>query len=380
MNRIFVLVFVLSKLGAQVTYTWTGANSNNFSNLGNWSPTATLVPGSILGDDVVFDGTSSVTCNLDVNITVHDFLIKSSYLGTIDAQSSLPTITNSFIQNGGTFIATSLNMDVSGNTFSITGGTFTHNGGDVTIYVGIGLTWVIAGSPIFNNLFIMKSTGSNTTERIINFGSCSAINLILDGSAAPYSYMGNVDILSGLTMLGTSTGTPTTNSGTFTFSGAGPLAITGAGAAARNKLPNIVVNTTGSISITGHVNIQGNWTGTQGTLTIGSSTENFYGTSVSINGTASAFDNIGIQPGASVSFPTAEVKVGRSLINSGSVSFASTGAIGLNGPSVQTVSLTTATLAAINGYNTGSARAVTLVGAINILDSISAQTNVTFNT
>lgn len=170
-----------------------------------------------------------------------------------------------------------------------------------------------------------------------------------------------------------------TNNATFIFDGPSATII-GATGPDMNWLPNMQFNLTGNYSISGYLNVMGNWDASQGSLTIGSSTTNFYGTSAAVSGTAVAFDNIGIQPGASVTFPTSEVQVGRSFINSGTVSFPSTGAIALNGPAAQTVSLTTATLAAINAYNTGSTRAVTLAGAINVLDSISAQTNVTLNT
>jgi len=382
MKKIYILGiaffgFIGSSFG-QTSYTWASSGSTSFSTTTNWSPNGS--PGPI--DDVIFNGSSVVNCNLDVSIDVNSISITSAYTGTIDGLANGHLIETSFSQAGGTFKCSSGNIDMVGALFSSTGGTFLHNSGDITFYPNTVSTFSIIGSITFNNLNISTTAPGNSTERFMNFGTCSANNLILAGGVKPYSYLGNVTILSSLTISGSNTGTPSTNSGTLTFSGAGPISITGAGAAARNKLPNLVFNTSGNISMSGHVNVQGNWTGTQGTLTVGSSTENFYGTSAAISGTAAAFDNLAIQSGASVSLPSnTEVKIGATLSNSGTLTFQTTSSLGFNGSGSQSTSaLGGVTLAGINCYNTGSGRSVTLSGAIIVLDSIKAQTNVTLNT
>ena len=377
MKKIFILSLMFftftCKNFAQTSYTWTGGTSS-FTTPTNWSPNGT--PGSI--DDVIFNGTSSANCNFDADVSINNITITSGYGGTIDALATLPTINSNFSQAGGTFISTSANMDVLGN-ISFTGGTFTHNSGDVTIYVGIGSTWSITGAITFNNLSISTTAGNTGTERIINFGGCSANNLFLDGSSRLYSYQGSISILNDLTISGTNTGNPTSNSGTFTFSGAGPISIAGASAATRNKLPNLVFNTSGTISMSGHINLQGNWTGTQGTLTVGSSTENFYGTSAAISGTAAAFDNLVIQTGANVTMPSnAEVTVGGTLTRTGTLTFPSTCVLGLNGTGAQSLSGGSLTLGGIHIH--GGSRTVTLGTGLIVLDSVKVDDNVTFAT
>ena len=375
LTLLIAIFFIQNASYAQTTYTWTGGTSS-FTTSTNWSPNGTPGP----SDDVVFDGTSGANCNFDADISVNNIIITSAYTGTVNALATLPTINSNFSQAGGTFISTSGNMDVLGN-ISFTGGTFTHNSGDITVTVGIGSTWLIAGAMTFNNLNISFSAGNPGTERIISFGGCSANNLFLDGSTRLYSYQGSISILGSLTVLGSNTGIPTANTGTFTFSGAGPISISGASTASRNKLPSLVFNTSGTISMSNHINLQGNWTGTQGTLTVGSSTQNFYGSSAAISGTAAAFDNLNIQSGAVVSMPSnAEVKIGGSLTRTGTLNFQTTTALGLNAPGVtgQTISGTGFTLAGIKAYGSGSARNVTISTPISILDSIKVGANVTF--
>ncbi len=377
MKKIFILGVALFSFVAdnfaQTTYTWTGGTSS-FTTATNWSPNGT--PGSV--DDVVFDGTSSANCSFDADISINSISITSAYTGTINALATLPTINSNFSQAGGTFISTSANMDVLGN-ISFTGGTFQHNSGDVTVYVGIGSTWSISGALTFNNLNISTTAGNTGTERIVSFGGgCLVNNLFLVGSTRLYSYQGNVNILSSLTVSGSNTGNPTSNTGSFTFSGAGPITITGASAVARNKLPNLVFNTSGNYSMSSQINVQGNWTGTQGTLVIGTSSVNLYGSSATIGGATSAFDNLVTQTGASVTFPSsAEVFIGKSVnFSSGSVTFPSTSTLSFNGTTAQGIT-GSFTAGSIHVY-TGGGRTVTLNSAVTLIDALIVDASTTF--
>ena len=388
MKRIFILAFiVLINAGnyfSQTTFTWTGSGTtDNFSDLGNWAPTTTVTPGS--SDDVIFNGTSTRSCNLNVDINVNNFSINSGYTGTINALSSLPTVNGSFSQADGTFISTNdvTTGFVIGNDMSLTGGTFTHNNGLVDFFVDAANgTTSISGTLVFSQLNI-TANGTSSSDRNVAFGTSTCSVLNLNGLNRLFNYQGNISILSDLNITGTSTGNPSTNTAVFTFSGAGPISIsglTGSNASSRHKLSSFVFNTSGNITLTGHINLTGNWTGTQGTLTAGTSTVNMYGSTAALSGTAVAFSNLNIQSTGAVTMPTGEIRIGGNLVKTGTLTLQSTSAIGLDGSGAQAIDLSGATLGAINGYNTGSSRAITLSGTIIVLDSIAAQTNVTLNT
>ena len=65
---IFVFLFLLTPvLASAATITWSGGGAdNNWNTALNWSGGS--VPGS--GDNVIFDGTSTKNCTINVNISV----------------------------------------------------------------------------------------------------------------------------------------------------------------------------------------------------------------------------------------------------------------------------------------------------------------------
>ncbi|WP_317898612.1 hypothetical protein [Aurantibacillus circumpalustris] len=379
MKRIIILSAVLfgfaENYHGQVSYTWASTGSTSYSTAANWSPNGNPGP----GDAIIFNSTSTINCDLDDDMDVGSVSINAGYSGKVDGFSGSHLVRGDFSQSAGTFSSSSSDLTITGS-ISFTGGTFDHNGGLVTLRVNDLIATTISGSITFNDLTI-SDIGVGSPQRTVDFGTSTTVNnLNLNGSGGRFGYLGSVNILSSLVIGGTNTGNPSPNSGTFTFSGAGPISITGATNATRNKLPNLVFNTSGNITITGNINIQGNWTGTQGTLNAGSSTVNMYGSSATITGTAAAFSNLTIQTGASVTMPASEVKIGGSLTRTGTLTFQTTSSLGFNGSGAQSISLGGVTLAGITAYNTGSSRAVTLSGAITVLDSIKAETNTTLNT
>lgn len=373
-TQALLIVFSLvafAQFTAQTTYTWTGGTSSSFTTSTNWSPNGT--PSG--GDNVVIDG--NVNCTVDDNIAINDVSILSTYTGTFDCSNLTVFLNGDLDIAGGTFISTSADLEIVGN-LAFSGGTFSPNGGNVVMYLSPGITSSITGNITFNQLTINHSTGALSTQRSINLGTCTATDVILTGSA-PFNYQGSINILGSLTIGGTNTAALSTNTGTFVFSGAGPISISGASSNTRNRLPNIQVNTTGTISATGNINVMGNWVGSQGTWTQGTSNVNFSGTSASISGTASAFDNLVVLAGASVSFPSAqEVKVAGSITRTGTLTIPSDAILGLNGTGAQSLSGTTYTLGGLRVYSppTGS-RVVTLSTGVDILDFVQVQANCT---
>ncbi len=374
MRKALFIVFsllVMAPILAQTTYTWTGATNSSFTTTTNWSPNGT--PSG--GDDVIIDG--AVDCTVDDNIAIKNLSILSTYTGTFDCSTLSVFLNGNLDIAGGTFISTSIDLEIVGNV-SFTGGTFNPNGGNVIMYLSPGITSSVTGNITFNQLTVNHSTGALSTQRIINFGTCSTNDLLLTGSA-PFNYQGIINILSSLSIGATNTSALSSNTGTFVFSGAGPISITGASNNTRNRLPNIQVNTTGTISATGNVNVMGSWIGTQGTWNKGTSNENFSGSSVNISGSAAAFDNLVILSGASVSFPAGqEVKVAGSITRTGTLTIPSSGILGLNGNAGQSLSGSAYSLAGLRVYSPSSgSRTVTLSTTANITDFVELQTNCT---
>lgn len=93
-----ILVFVLltvfpTSLTYAVTKTWTnGGGDNLWSNSANWSPAG--VPGAL--DLVVFDGTSSANCIMDVSPAIKSLTAFAAYTGQILQGSATLTIENGF--------------------------------------------------------------------------------------------------------------------------------------------------------------------------------------------------------------------------------------------------------------------------------------------
>lgn len=385
---LFALLYVttLLNISAQNTYVWGGFINQNYSNLNNWqvsAATPTVLPSSI--DDLLFDATAQNDCVVDVTtVDVKNVTITSAFGNIVDSQSSDVLIRGNFSQAGGTFKAPDVNssggLDFKKPNISVTGGLFDNNLGITTLEVDpANGTAVIAGAITFNELSISALSGAG--QRNVDFGTTTTDILDLNYSTFPCAFQGSVTITNALNLSGGSTSALTSNSGTFTFSGAGPISINGISTSTKCRLPNIVINTSGTYAISNNFNVDGNWTAIQGTLTAGTSTVNMSGTAASVTGTAAAFDNLNIVSGAVVNLPAnAEVKIGKSKIGSGTLNFQTTTALGLNGTGAQTIPLSGVSLAAINAYGSASSRAVTLSGSINVLDSITAGTNVTLNT
>lgn len=382
MALLIAIFFIQNASFAQTTYTWNALVAGSASNGLNWLP---LTGPPANGDNVLFNGTSTADCTWDI-ATINSFSVLSGYTGNINMGSAGRIINGNLVINSGSVLATSGDLEFLGTGSSnfILGGTgiFNDNSSNVNVSVQSGQIFTFSGAIILNQLTIQ---GSSSTSREINFGSNLTVdNLIMDVGNKIHSYQGTIHIKNSLDMSNfgnvTYTTVPTNNTANFIFDGSSAL-IEGVINSTRGPLPNIEINTTGTYAFTGNVNVTGNWTGTQGTLTIGSSIVNMSGTSAAINGTAAAFDNLNIQSGAVVSMPSnAEVKIGGSLTRTGTLNFQSTTALGLNAPGTtgQTISGTGFTLAGIKAYGSGSARNVTISAPISVLDSIKIGADITF--
>ncbi len=372
----FALTVCLMSLNIQAQSTWTnGNNTNLFSDPLNWMPNG--VPGS--ADDVIFDGTSTANCTIDVDIQINDLTITAAYTGIIDGTTAQNRIiqTNNFSQAGGTFISTDDTYNVTGN-MTLTGGTFTHNNGIITIFINSGATISISGAFAFNDLTITHPTPvTGVVQRNLNFGtSASVVTLNLSGTNRLYSYQGNIAISGDLNVLGTSTANPTGNTGVFTLTGAGPLTITGTAGAGRNKLGNVTINTTGALTISSQISVQGTWLNTNiGSFTGTGSTVNFGGsaTTAITSGTTAAtkayFNNVSVLAASTLGITNGSfVDLAGNFTHTGTFN-SNTSLVQFTGGSAHTVN-GTATLTAFNAIEKSGAGGLTFGHATNVLDSI----------
>lgn len=453
--------------------TWTNGNLNGlWSDPGNWSTNA--VPTNV--DDVIFDGTSTANCDIDVSADVNNLSILTGYTGTItdlgngclvnndfvmddgtydagsasfdvvgfttitggtfDANASIVLFGNDavisggtlnsgsgsmdfngtvlqsggifngntasigvnstftisagtfngntssilfvgdFLQSGGTFNSTAATATVEASNITKTGGTFNHNSGTFIINSTISLqTITINGSFTFNVLEVIAGAGT-ASNRNLNFNaSVTTATLNLNASNKLFSYQGNINVTSALMINGTNTGSNVGNTGTITFSGAGPIAISGAGAAARNKLPNMTINTTGAVSITGHVNMQRQWTSTNiGSFTPGTSNVNFYGANGAISSTASNnafFDNVSIQSASTLNIAAgSHIDLNGSLTHNGVYNGGTSLLKFTNNTAGAQLVNGTATLTTINAIEKTGNGSLAFSHGTNLLDSI----------
>jgi hypothetical protein len=372
-KKLIAVAFVFaSAFGFSQTVTWTNGNGTNiFSDPLNWNTSTT----PISTDNVVFDGTSSANCTLDVDIDVNSMSINVGYGGIVDAASTNPIIETAFTQAAGTFKSTDQILTIGGNMTS-TGGTFSHMNGAVEIFINSGASIAMSGTWNFNSL-IISVTGLGSTQRTMDFGAggVTTASLTLNSTTKLYTYKGTVNITGDLSILGTNTGNPTGNTGVFNFTGAGPISITGTGAVARNKIANVTMNTTGAVSLTGHINMMGTWLSTNvGSFTSGSSNVNFYGASCAITGgitaaTTAYMDNVSIQSGATLGITNGTLlDMSGSFTHSGTFN-ANTSSVRFSGASAHSVA-GTATLTTFNGVAQTGAGSLSFSHATNILDSI----------
>ncbi len=314
----------------------TGVTQFNFSNAQNW--VGDVAP--VAGEDVVFDGTSSKNCIFNVAFATGNFSINSGYTGVISIGSANRTIGGNFVMNDGTFTSTLGQLNIGGN-FTLGGsGVFNHNNGTVFFLVNSSFSRIISGSPVFNNL-ILLDFGSGGTYTF-DFGNSTAASLTTDQSggtgSADWNFQGNITITSSLFLESINAVAPGANTGVFTFSGAGPITIdaaSGGVGAGANRLPNIVMNTSGTIDMLGDISVSGNWTHVDGQLTVGNgSTVHFYGSSATISD-SSRFESLSVESGASVTFPAGGTfKVAGDFNNSGTFSPPPTSCMLLNGDGV----------------------------------------------
>ncbi|MBA7511636.1 hypothetical protein ES705_03632 [subsurface metagenome] len=187
---------------------WVASSAGNWNDSDNWStssggdPPAT-VPSSV--NKAIFDGDGLGSCNIDIDASVTDVVIYSTYTATVSINTSQSlTTSSSFSIAGGTFTTNGELLEVgsytqTGGIFNAGGSTVTCNG-DFSVTVG---TFNAGSSTV-----IMDATSG--TWDLITEGTCAFNNLQIDAAGATIELEDDLDVDGNLTI---SAGTLDTKSG-----------------------------------------------------------------------------------------------------------------------------------------------------------------------
>ena len=180
-----------------LTPVWTGANSGNWSDPGNWTTYFDFAP-------VLFDDTASGATSVTVDLPVHP--------AGVTVNNSAKTY--SIASSGGNNIAGGSGLTKGGS------GTLTLSGGANTY---LGITTISGGTVSVSTL----TNGSSASD--IGSASSAAATLVLNGGALQYT--GGAVSINRLFTLGTSGGTiDASGSGALDLNNTGSIAYSGTGA------------------------------------------------------------------------------------------------------------------------------------------------------
>jgi hypothetical protein len=367
---LFSLLIVLTVKSQ--SYTWTnGGGDNDFENGANWSPTP-LFGYPSFGETAVFDGAvSNANCNI---LNPQDFTtlsMLSSYTGTLDASAVDLTLVSASLQ-GGTLLCPANILLVSGNLVKSASASFVCSPTSILQYdLSSSTLRTINGS--FNLNFLEILTSGSAGSRAINFsaGTSTCVTVSLNGGTYPMAYRGTINITNGLTIAGTSTSEATTNTGVFSFIGAGAKTITGTASPLQNRIASFNFNTTGSLSMSGNITAKTLWSVSNiGSFISGSSTVTMLGGTITGGSTSTSqarFDNLSTSTGSTTIFTGSSiVNLTGNLVNNGTIT-QNTSLLRLSGSGSQSISgASTTTLNALEVSNSGTK---TLSSAVQLLDS-----------
>ncbi len=319
-TRFFLLLALLafSNIAGAATYYWYGASNGNWGTSANWflgtggTGGAGAVP--LAGDNVIFDN-NSLSCAIDVNAVCNNLTVTAGFTNTINQNNGKTlSISGTSAWSGGTFSGGNKNITNTGaftvsgmaftstsgtlilkSSFTLSSGTFTHNSGTVTFdNHPLGGTFSITGTPTFYDLTVIGYYGTFTVNNSIvvadnltldatNGSLTAAIGTVagititvnatttLQGSSLLLLNTGTIIANGNFTDNNTSTGA-TYGTATIKFTGAGTQTFSSTGTAGQGELPNIIINATGTINLSGTISVGHNWTYTSGTISPGAST------------------------------------------------------------------------------------------------------------
>ena len=160
------------------TITWIAGSAGNWSSGINWS--GGVAPG--VSDDVVFDGTGTGNCTLDVNVSVISISVNSGYTGTLAGATYNVDLSGAFTASSGILDFGSGTWTVGGN-ISLVGASSFVTGTATVKAVGTGVSvWL----------------GNNSSKVVDTFEVASGAT----ASTPYYSYCNNLNVVGTLTTTG----------------------------------------------------------------------------------------------------------------------------------------------------------------------------------
>jgi len=195
-----VLFFLFASLLNAQTKIWNGNGASNLASLGsNWSPAGAPA----LGDDALFDGTSTNPCSIDYAMEVNNFQSNSNSTVVITLADGL-TVDKDFILSSGTFHAGSSTVTVSGNWTIGAGAVFdaqtsqvNFSGPNNCTLTGSTTFYSLASSGSLKNIFF--TAGSTTTvTNSLYFGPNVSLQSTAGGNSWYLIFTGNAVTLTTL--------------------------------------------------------------------------------------------------------------------------------------------------------------------------------------
>ncbi len=260
---------------------WAASGASNWNNTASWSrasggSTGASVPTST--HTVVFDGVNNKNgqANIDVTVNVASLTI-SGYTGTFNTQGFAVTVTSAVTQTSGVFTLTNNTLSIGGD-FLRTGGTFNSAASTITLTGTQNQIFDAGGATLFN-VYLNKTVGIVTLGDVL----ISTGNLTIAGGTLDTSATGNwavivtshVRLTGGAFNLNASTMSVgrdwlrtscafDAGVSTISFLGGNTQTITSGG----TNFSHLIVNKSPgtALNISGPLNVNGNWTHTNGTL------------------------------------------------------------------------------------------------------------------
>jgi hypothetical protein len=294
---------------------WIAASASNWNNIANWSVSSGGAGGAsvpLAADDVNFDGGGLGNCTIDIVVSVKTITVAASFTGTISQGLNSITTAAAASFSGGTFTGGTANITIgtiytlSGTAFTSTSGilevegtgaafttnTFVHNSGTVR-FNGPGVVTITGASPIF---FTLEFVGKANTYTISSVGNITVLNnLNLTGTLFFNITTGVIDVKGNINSSNTATGCG--GDAIININGNSAQTFTGSTTIGAGAIPQLNINTTGSVTLVNFPAVSNNFTYTAGTVNAGVSTFCF------THGTAGAYSITGSLTFNHIAFP-----------------------------------------------------------------------------
>jgi Secretion system C-terminal sorting domain len=333
---------------------WIANSASNWNNTANWSVSSGGAGGAsvpLVADDVNFDVGGLGGCTIDIAVSVKTITVTAAYTGTISQGLNSITTTAAASFSGGTFAGGTANITIgttytlNGTAFTSTAGilevdgtgvvfttnTFVHNSGTVRLN-GSGVVPITGISPIF---FTLEFVGKGNTYTISSIGNITVLNsLNLSGTLFFNITTGVIDVKGNINSTNTATGCG--GDAIININGNSAQTFTGSTTIGAGAIPQLNINTTGSLALVNFPAVSNNFTYTAGVVNAGVSTFCF------THGTAGAYSITGSLTFNHIAFPVntslMTIIIASSITATGNLTISgaanlvlNTGAINVNG-------------------------------------------------